>query len=61
MFGMRDLRRRVAALEAKNAKAEQIADCARGHHKWEVCEHGGISDIHVRCVHCFHHPKNTEK
>lgn len=61
MFGIKDLRRRVKALENKMAKAEQVANCAAGKHEWEICLHGGQSDAHVRCIHCYFHPATESK
>jgi hypothetical protein len=61
MFGIHDLRRRVKALEDRAAKAEQVANCAAGRHEWELCTHGGMSDAHARCMHCYFHPKTDSK
>jgi hypothetical protein len=58
MFGIRDLQRRVKVLEDRAAKAERVANCTTGKHEWEICEHGGASDAHVRCKHCYFHPKD---
>lgn len=60
MFGITDLRRRVSALEKKIAAAEIKTACIAGEHEWELCTHGGQSDAHARCKHCYFHPTDPK-
>lgn len=58
IFGLVELTMRVSDLERKLRKMEIDAACTKGQHEWELCLHGGQSDPHTRCQHCYFHPKD---
>jgi len=52
MFGIRNLRRRVEALETWREVITRERNCASGRHNWEMFDLDYINKG-IRCKHCY--------
>lgn len=56
MLGLRDIRRRLASVEARLDDRDQKERCARGDHEWLMRDEASKKPF-IRCKHCYKQPE----